>query len=118
MVTISDDSLSASDDVIGAERVFAGGSVWGPATGVWSSRDCAERRHLLGTLGTHTEISDDLMLGGMLQLDSVAGDLSGGTGEIRPGQGLDGGTIYRRERGIGAAAIPDGGNSANLIDRP
>ena len=81
--TIFDDTLSASDDVTGAEGGFSGGRVWGSAMGVWSSRDGAERRHLLGTLGAHAENSDDLMLGGMLQLDSVAGDLSGGTGEVR-----------------------------------
>ena len=47
---------------------FAGGRVWGSTAGVWSSRDGAERRHLLGTVVAHSELSDDLMLGGMLQL--------------------------------------------------
>lgn len=41
------------------------------------------RRRLLGTLGAHAEHSDDLMLGGMIQLDSVSGNLLGGIGEIR-----------------------------------
>ena len=41
------------------------------------------RRHLLGTLGAHAEHSGDLMLGGMLQLDSVSGNLFGGIDEIR-----------------------------------
>ena len=76
-------SLSASDDGARAEAGFAGGRVWGSATGVWSSRDGAERLHLLGTVGAHAELTDYLMLGGMLQFDSVAGDLSGAAGEIR-----------------------------------
>ena len=66
--TITNDSLSASDDGTGAEGGFAGGRVWGSTAGVWSSRDGAERRHLLGTVVAHSELSDDLMLGGMLQL--------------------------------------------------
>ena len=40
------------------------------------------RFRLLGTLGAHSEHSGDLMLGGMIQMDSVSGDLSGGVGEI------------------------------------
>ena len=76
-------SLSASDDGTSARGGFAAGAVWGSATGVWSSRDGAERRHLLGTIGVHAEVSDDLMLGGLLQFDTVAGDLGEGSGEIR-----------------------------------
>ena len=65
----------------------------------------------------HTEVSDDLMLGGMLQLDSVSGDLTGGTGEIR-GRGWMAGP-YFVARGVSGQLRFEGrllyGRSSNEI---
>ena len=65
--------------------------------------DGAECRHLLETVGAYAEVSLDLMLGGMLQLDSISWDLSGGTGEIL-GRGWMAGIISLRAVRRGSSA--------------
>lgn len=52
-------------------------SVWVSAAGAWSVRDGAKRRRLLGTLGAHAEVTDDLMLVGMLWLNTGADPIFG-----------------------------------------
>lgn len=47
------------------------------AAGAWSGRNGAKRLRLLGTLGVHAEVTDDLMLGGMLWHDAGAGPIFG-----------------------------------------
>ena len=70
-------------------------SVWVSAAGAWSGRDGAKRFRLFGTLGSNAEVTDDLMLGGMLWPGSVS-DLIFGRLVDR--------TNWRRSAGYGSKA--------------
>ena len=75
-------SLSAGRGGISAEGGFARGGVWIDATGAWSEVGGAESRHVFGTLGAHREVSNGLLLGGMIQYDATDADLTDGAGNI------------------------------------
>ena len=75
-------SLRVGSGGVNVEGGFARGGVWFDATGTWSESEGTESRHVVGTLGAHREVSDGLLLGGMLQYDATDADLTAGSGSI------------------------------------
>ena len=76
-------SLGVDEEGARIEGGLVRDGVWGDLAASWSDGEGADGRHFLATAGAHRRVSDDLLLGGMLQFDSSAAELGGGEGEIR-----------------------------------
>ena len=75
-------SLKVDGDGAQADGWFAVNDVWGEASGSWSGYGESSHSHFVGSLGAHRILSDNLLVGAMLQLDAYDTDLAGGNGEI------------------------------------
>lgn len=62
-----------------------GRRVWAELDGSWSKTDTEESRYLIGVLGTHMKVGDDVLLGGMLQIDHQSS--ASGYGIVTEGTG-------------------------------
>ena len=66
-----------------AEGGAASDGFWGDAAGSWTNGDDVDGRHFQSAAGVHRRLSDNLLLGGMLQYHATGAELYGSALEIR-----------------------------------